>query len=63
MSLFDSLIELGTAPIRMLGEVVDDLSENNSEEEKYLAWLTLGTSSLVKGAVKTIEKANRKLDK
>ena len=62
MSLFDSLIELGTAPIRMLGEVVDDLSENNSEEEKYLAWLTLGTSSLVKGAVKTIEKANRKLD-
>ena len=62
MSLFDSIIELGTAPIRMLGEVVDDFSENNSEEEKYLAWLTLGTSSLVKGAVKTIEKANRKLD-
>jgi len=63
MSLFDTIGELCTAPIRVLGEVVNDFSGNGDDEASTpLAILTLGGSSVVKGLAKTIEKANDKLE-
>ena len=63
MSLFDAIGELCTAPIRVLGEVVNDFSGNSDNEaDTPLAILTLGGSSVVKGIAKTIEKSVDKLD-
>lgn len=63
MGLFEAIGELCTMPVRCLGEVVNDLTDNSDDEsDKFLSLLTFGGSSIVKGVAKTIEKANDKLD-
>ena len=63
MSIFDAIGELCTMPLRCMNEVVKDLSdEGDDESDKFLSLLTLGGSSIIKGAAKTIQNANNKLD-
>ena len=64
MSLFDAIGELCTMPLRCAGEVVKDISGNGDNEEcdVLLSLMTCGTSSVVKGIGKTIEKSVNKLD-
>jgi hypothetical protein len=65
MSLFDAIGELCTMPIRVMGEVVKDISSigdfDDSDALKCL--FTCGLSSVAKGIGKTIEKSVNKLDK
>ena len=62
MGLFDSVGELFTAPVRVLGELRDDLSGDNDSADQGLSIMTLGLSSVVKGIGKTIENAVDKLE-
>jgi len=63
MSIFDAIGELCTMPLRCMNEVVKDLSdEGDDESDKFLSLLTFGGSSIIKGAAKTIQRANNKLD-
>lgn len=61
MFIFKSLITLATTPIRYLGEVGKDLS-TLTDLRKDESLCTLGTSSVVKGIVKSIKKAGEELD-
>ena len=65
MSRFKSLTTLLTTPIRCLGEVGNDLSSltdpRKDESDGILSLCTLGTSSVVKGVVKSIKKAVEEL--
>lgn len=66
MSIFKSITTLATTPIRCLGEVGKDLSTltdpRKDESDGILSLCTLGTSSVVKGVVKSIKKAGEELD-
>ncbi len=66
MSLFKSLVTLASTPIRCLGEIGKDLSsltdDREDETDGILSIATLGTSSAVKGVVKSIKKAGEELD-
>ena len=66
MSIFKSLVTLASTPIRCLGEVGKDLSsltdDRKDETDGILSIATLGTSSVVKGVVKSIKKAGEELD-
>lgn len=67
MSILKSITTLATTPVRCLGELGKDLSsltdERKDETDGLLALATLGTSSIVKGVVKSIKKAGEELDK
>lgn len=60
MSVFKSLVTLASTPIRCLGELGKDLS--SLSDDRMLSIVTLGTSSIVKGVVKSIKKAGEELD-
>ena len=64
MGLFEAIGELCTMPIRCAGEVVKDITGNGDNEEcdVMLSLMTLGSSSIVKGIGKTIEKSANNLD-
>lgn len=66
MSIFKSLAILVSTPIRCLGEIGKDLSsladDRKDETDGILSIATLGTSSVVKGVVKSIKKAGKDLD-
>lgn len=66
MSIFKSLATLASIPIRCLGELGNDLSsladDRKDETDGILSIATLGTSSIVKGVVKSIKKAGEDLD-
>lgn len=67
MTIFKSITTLATTPVRCLGELGKDLSsltdDRKDETDGILALATLGTSSIVKGVVKSIKKAGEELDK
>jgi hypothetical protein len=66
MGIFKSITTLVSTPIRCLGELGKDLSsltdDRKDETDGLLSIATLGTSSLVKGVVKSIKKAGDNLD-
>lgn len=66
MSVLKSLVTLASTPIRCLGEIGKDLSSltdcRKDETDGILSIATLGTSSVVKGVVKSIKKAGEDLD-
>jgi len=66
MSVFKSLVTLASTPIRCLGELGKDLSslsdDRKDETDGMLSIVTLGTSSIIKGVVKSIKKAGEELD-
>lgn len=66
MSIFKALTTLATTPIRCVGELGKDLSSltdtRKDESDGILSITTLGTSSIVKGVVKSLEKAVEDLD-
>lgn len=61
MGIFKSITTLVSTPIRCLGELGKDLSsltdDHKDETDGLLSIATLGTSSLVKGVVKSIKKS------
>ena len=66
MSLLKSIVTLASTPVRCLGELSKDLEtlvDNSKDETKgILTIATLGTSSVIKGVVKSIRKAREELD-
>lgn len=66
MSIFKSITTIVSTPIRCLGELGKDLSSltdvRKDETDGILAIATVGASSIVKGVVKSIEKAGEELD-
>lgn len=66
MSIFKALTTLATTPIRCVGELGKDLSSltdiRKDESDGLLSIATLGTSSIVKGVVKSLEKVAEDLD-
>lgn len=66
MSIFKALKTLATTPIRCVGELGKDLEtlvdDRKDETKGMLAIATLGTSSVIKGVVKSIKKAGEELD-
>ena len=66
MSLLKSIMTLASTPVRCLGELgkdLESLANNRKDETKgILAIATLGTSSAIKGVVKSIKKAGEELD-
>jgi hypothetical protein len=66
MSLFDSLVTIASTPIRCIGELGKDLSSLTDDKKDGLDGIlslgTLGCSSVVKGVVKSLEKAGEQLD-
>ena len=61
MSILKSITALATTPIRCVGELGKDLSSltdiRKDESDGILSICTLGTSSVLKGVVKSIKKA------
>ena len=66
MSIFKALKTLAITPIRCVGELGKDLEtlvdDRKDETKGILAIATLGTSSAIKGVVKSIKKAGEELD-
>lgn len=66
MSIFKALKTLATTPIRCVGELGKDLEtlvdDRKDETKGILSIATLGTSSIVKGVIKSIKKAGEDLD-
>lgn len=66
MTIFKSITTLVSTPIRCVGELGKDLSsltdDRKNETDGLLSIATLGTSSIVKGVVKSIKKAGEDLD-
>ena len=66
MSLLKSIVTLATTPIRCVGELGKDLEtlvdDRKDETKGILTIATLGTSSIIKGVVKSIKKAGEELD-
>ena len=66
MSLLKSIVTLATTPIRCVGELGKDLEtlvdDRKDETKGILTIATLGTSSVVKGVIKSIKKAGKELD-
>lgn len=67
MSIFKSILTIVTTPVRCLGESGKDLStltdETKDESDGFLSLATLGASSVIKGVVKSLEKAGKELEK
>ena len=67
MSLLKSIVTLASTPVRCLGELSKDLEtlvdDRKDETKGILAIATLGTSSVIKGVVKSIKKAGEELEK
>ena len=65
MSFLESIVALAGTPVRCLSELGKDLEtlmDNRKDETKgILAIATLGTSSSIKGVVKSIKKAGEEL--
>ena len=66
MSLLKSIVTLASTPVRCLGEhgkYLETLVDDRKDETKGLLTIaTLGTSSAIKGVVKSIKKAGEELD-
>lgn len=66
MSLLKSIVTLASMPVRCLGELGKDLEtlvdDRKDETKGILTIATLGTSSIVKGVIKSIKKAGEELD-
>lgn len=66
MSLLKSIVTLASTPVKCLGELGKDLSsltdDRKDETKGILSITTLGTSSVIKGVVKSIKKAGEELD-
>ena len=66
MGIFNAITTLASTPVRCLGELGNDLSSlsdiRKDESDGILSLCTLGTSSVVKGVVKSIKKARDDLD-
>lgn len=66
MSLLKSIVTLASTPVRCLGELGKDLEtlvdDRKDETKGILTIATLGTSSIVKGVIKSIKKAGEDLD-
>ena len=66
MSLLKSIVTLASTPIRCLGELGKDLEtlvdDRKDETKGLLTIATLGTSSVIKGVVKSVRKAGEELD-
>ena len=66
MSLLKSIITLAGTPVRCLDELGKDLEtlvdDRKDETKGILTIATLGTSSVIKGVVKSIKKAGEELD-
>ena len=66
MSLLKSIVTLASTPVRCLGELGKDLEtlvdDRKDETKGILTIATLGTSSVIKGVVKSIKKAGEELD-
>lgn len=66
MSIFKAITTLVSTPVRCIGELGKDLSSlvdvKKDETNGILSLATLGTSSVVKGVIKSFEKAGRELD-
>ena len=66
MSIFKALKTLASTPIRCVGELGKDLEtlvdDRKDETKGILTIATLGTSSVVKGVIKSIRKAGEELD-
>ena len=66
MSIFKALKTLAITPIRCVGELGKDLEtlvdDRKDETKGILAIATLGTSSVIKGVVKSVKKAGEELD-
>ncbi len=66
MGIFKAITTLASTPVRCLGELGKDLSSlsdiRKDESDGILSLCTLGTSSVVKGVVKSIKKARDDLD-
>ena len=67
MGLFKALVDIASTPVRCVGELGKDLAslgdERKDGDDGVLAVGTLGLSSVVKGVVKSLEKAGKDLDK
>ena len=66
MSLLKSIVILASTPVRCLGELGKDLEtlvdDRKDETKRMLRIATLGTSSVIKGVVKSVIKAGEELD-
>ena len=66
MSLLKSIVTLVSTPVRCLDELGKDLEtlvdDRKDETKGILTIATLGTSSVIKGVVKSIKKAGEELD-
>lgn len=66
MSLLKSIVTLASTPVRCLGELGKDLEtlvdDRKDETKGILTIATLGTSSVVKGIIKSVKKAGEELD-
>ena len=66
MSLLKSIITLASTPVRCLGELGKDLEtlvdDRKDETKGLLTIATLGTSSAIKGVIKSVKKAEEELD-
>lgn len=66
MSIFKAITTLATTPVRCVGELGKDLSSltdiRKDEADGILSICTLGASSVIKGVIKSIEKAGEDLD-
>lgn len=67
MNIFKAIIILASTPVRCVGELGKDLSSltdiRKDETDGILSVATLGASSIIKGVVKSLEKAGEELDK
>ena len=66
MSLLKSIVTLASTPVQCLDELGKDLetlvNDRKDETKGLLTIATLGTSSAIKGVVKSIKKAGEELD-
>jgi len=66
MSIFKSILDIASTPIRCVGELGKDLSSLADDKKDGLDGIlsigTLGMSSIAKGIVKSLEKAGEDLD-
>lgn len=66
MSIFKAITTIVSTPVRCLGELGKDLSSltdvRKDETDGILSITTLGASSVVKGVIKSIKKAEEELD-
>lgn len=66
MSLLKSIVTLASTPVRCLSELGKDLEtlvdDRKDETKGILTIATLGTSSIVKGVIKSIKKSGEEFN-